>query len=88
MPLSDNHSFTESNSAVTVKHLSQAQLARRWNVSGRTLERWRWLRRGPSFLRLGGRIAYRIEDVLAFEAQGLRVIDPPSSARRSPAFHR
>ena len=48
------------------KHLTQAELARRWRLSPRTLERWRWLGQGPSFLKLGGRVAYRIEDIEAF----------------------
>lgn len=54
------------------KHLDQEQLARRWCLSPRTLERWRWLKQGPSYLRLGGRIAYRLTDVEAFEAAELR----------------
>jgi hypothetical protein len=43
------------------------QLARRWSLSPRTLERWRWRRQGPDFLKVGGRIVYRLEDVEAFE---------------------
>jgi hypothetical protein len=37
-------------------------------MSPRTLERWRWEGRGPHYLKLGNRIAYRIEDVEAYEA--------------------
>jgi len=38
-----------ANSAVIgqTHHLTQLDLARRWAVSARTLERWRWLRTGP-----------------------------------------
>lgn len=50
------------------RHLNQIDLARRWRISPRTLERWRWLGQGPTFLKLGGRVAYRIEDVESFEA--------------------
>ncbi len=57
-----------------VRHFNQEQLARRWAVSPRTLERWRSIGRGPDFLRLVGRVAYRIEDVEAFEKAGLQVI--------------
>jgi hypothetical protein len=32
------------------------------------LERWRWLGQGPAFLKLGGRVTYRIEDIEAYEA--------------------
>jgi hypothetical protein len=49
------------------KHLSQHELARRWSLSPRTLERWRWTGEGPRYLKLNGRIVYRAEDVEAFE---------------------
>ena len=55
-----------------LRHLNQEQLARRWSLSGRTLERWRWLRQGPPYLRIGGRIVYRMEDIESFEAAKLR----------------
>ena len=48
-------------------HLTQVHLARRWNLSPRTLERWRWLNQGPRYLKIGGRVVYRLEDVEAFE---------------------
>ena len=51
-----------------VRHLDQTALARRWQISPRTLERWRSLKQGPVYLKLGGRVAYRIEDVEAYEA--------------------
>jgi hypothetical protein len=50
-----------------LRHLNQVQLARRWSLSPRTLERWRWLKQGPTYLRIGGRIVYRIQDVEVFE---------------------
>jgi hypothetical protein len=53
------------------RHLRQIDLARRWCVSPRTLERWRWLRQGPAYLKLGGVVVYRLEDVVAFEAAQL-----------------
>ena len=54
--------------AEAVRHLTQLDLARRWRVSPRTLERWRWLGQGPAYLKLGAAVAYRLEDVEAFEA--------------------
>jgi len=53
---------------VTTKHLNQIELSRRWSISPRTLERWRWLREGPRYLKIGGRILYRLDDIEAFEA--------------------
>ncbi len=59
---------------MTVKHLNQTELSDRWNLSPRTLERWRWLGEGPRYLKLGGRIVYRLEDIQAFEEQQLRQV--------------
>ncbi|NGM24162.1 helix-turn-helix domain-containing protein [Roseomonas stagni] len=53
-------------------HLKQHELAERWKVSGRTLEKWRQTRRGPPYLLIGGAVRYRIEDVLAYEASRLQ----------------
>jgi predicted site-specific integrase-resolvase len=57
---------------VSVKHLNQRQLADRWDVSEATLERWRTEGIGPVFLKLQGRVLYRVEDVEAFETNSLR----------------
>ncbi len=62
-----------------VRHMHQAELARRWNISPRTLERWRYLNQGPAFLKLCGRVLYRLEDVEAFEAAQAR--DPAAAAK-------
>ena len=58
-----------------VKHLNQIELSRRWSLSPRTLERWRWLKQGPDYLKVGGRVVYRLEDIELFESSGLRRID-------------
>jgi hypothetical protein len=50
-----------------VRHLTQDELAKRWRISPRTLERWRWLRLGPQYLKIGGRVVYALEDVETFE---------------------
>ena len=47
--------------------LNQTELATRWSISARTLERWRWTGEGPAFLKIGGRVVYRLEDVLTYE---------------------
>lgn len=49
-------------------HLTELELARRWKVSRRSLQRWRAEGSGPAFLRLNGRVIYTLEDVIAFEA--------------------
>lgn len=57
---------------MTVKHLNQAELADRWGVSQRTLERWRAIGWGPCFLKMGGRVVYRLKDIEAYEIQHMR----------------
>ena len=49
--------------------LSQIELAARWKISHRTLERWRWTQEGPRYLKIGGRVVYRVSDVEAFERE-------------------
>lgn len=56
---------------MSTRHLNQIELSRRWNISHRTLERWRWKSEGPPFIKLGGRVVYRLDDVLAFELEHL-----------------
>jgi hypothetical protein len=51
-----------------MQHLDQKALADRWLVSPRTLEQWRWQGRGPRYLKIGGRVVYRQQDIEAFEA--------------------
>jgi hypothetical protein len=70
---------------MSVRHLHQADLARRWNISPRTLERWRWLGQGPRFLKIGGRVVYRLEDIEAFEAAQLRTSSAAVSDARKAA---
>lgn len=54
--------------------LNQRDLAARWHMSPRTLERWRWSGKGPAFVKLGGRVVYRLEVIETFEAEGNRTI--------------
>lgn len=49
--------------------LAPAELALRWNVTLRTLDRWRAAGRGPAWHRFGRGIRYHIDDLAAHEAQ-------------------
>jgi hypothetical protein len=66
---------------VSTKHLNQIELSRRWTLSPRTLERWRWLRQGPDYLKIGGRVVYRLEDIEAFETKSHRALRPDGEHR-------
>jgi hypothetical protein len=48
-------------------HLLEPELALRWRLSMRTLQRWRRAGAGPAFLQLGRRVVYRLSDIERFE---------------------
>lgn len=71
--MSEKQDFSISTDVLRpIKHLGQIDLARRWRISPRTLERWRCVAHGPRYLKIGGRVVYRLDDVEAYEAQQLR----------------
>ncbi|WP_197338135.1 helix-turn-helix transcriptional regulator [Ralstonia solanacearum] len=47
--------------------LSETELAARWGLSIKTLQRWRQDHLGPVFCKLGSRVAYLISDIEAYE---------------------
>jgi len=49
------------------QHLTQRELAKRWNKAEGTIERYRSDGKGPRYLKIGGRCLYRLEDVLEYE---------------------
>jgi hypothetical protein len=49
------------------------QLAQRWHISEKTLERWRMQGTGPAFMKLGGRVLYRIDQIEAHERNRMRM---------------
>jgi len=66
---------------MSLRHLNQIELAARWNISPRTLERWRWTGEGPRFVKLGGRVVYRLEDVEAYEREQIRASTADTPAK-------
>lgn len=64
--------------------LNELELADRWGMSHKTLQRWRVMGLGPKFLKLGGKIGYRIEDVEEYELHSLR-LSTSESARAGGA---
>lgn len=47
-------------------------LANRWNLAPTTLSQWRWNGRGPTFLKIGRRVLYRLNDIEHFEGTRLK----------------
>ncbi|MHB8348637.1 MAG: helix-turn-helix transcriptional regulator [Acidiferrobacterales bacterium] len=52
--------------------MNENELATRWNISPKTLQRWRSEGRGPSFMKMSKRVVYPIDEVFDFESQALR----------------
>lgn len=49
--------------------LTTTELAERWRLSPRTLERWRVAKDGPAWHHIGGSVRYALADVEAFETR-------------------
>lgn len=71
---------------MAVQHFNQVELSRRWRLSPRTLERWRFQGTGPQYLKVGGRVVYRLEDVEAYEAKQLRAAGAAKAAQPGAAL--
>jgi predicted site-specific integrase-resolvase len=65
--------------------LNASQLAKRWQISVRTLERWRYEGTGPAWVKIGGHVLYRVSIVEDFEGDRLRDLEvwPPKNRRPS-----
>ena len=67
----------QSDNPITTKFfLSEAELAERWRLSPRTLQRWRRQRKGPAFFHIGRRVLYLLRDVAEFEDGGRTEVQP------------
>lgn len=56
---------------MTGKMLSGRELAERWGLSTKTLDRWRNTGDGPPYLKFGRTVRYRMEDVIEFEQRAV-----------------
>ena len=56
-----------SNSNPAKSLFTQTDLAKRWSMSERTLESWRSKGRGPKFVKIGGLVRYRCQDIETYE---------------------
>lgn len=65
-------------------HLSQKHLAARWRVAEATLERWRSDGLGPQYLKINGRVLYRLCEIQEFENASLRGVATNSSQQGQP----
>ncbi len=68
MPERNSSEF--QNPGIDPSFLRERELASRWQMSTRTLQRWRAENYGPAYVRIGGAIRYLMDDILAYEARG------------------
>ena len=54
-----------------VIHLNQKQLAVRWQVAEANLERWRSDRVGSDYLKIYGRVMYRLVDIESLDKSSM-----------------
>ena len=69
--------------------LNENELAQRWGVSPKTLQRWRSEGRGPRYLKLSKRVGYPVDAVIEFgmppSLRTLRLAtQPPFFPRTAP----
>ena len=69
---------------MSMRHLNQVEVAKRWG-SRRALENWRCRGEGPRFLKIGGKVVYRLQDVEAFEQDQLRAKTASARERKRRA---
>jgi hypothetical protein len=48
-------------------YFTPKMLAYRWNISVDTLQRWRIANDGPRYVKVGGRVKYKIADIIKYE---------------------
>ena len=61
--------------------LNENELAQRWGLSPKTLQRWRSEGRGPRYLKLSKRVSYTLESVIEFERGALHDSTSERAAR-------
>jgi hypothetical protein len=64
-----DNSSPQQNAGIPITFFTARDLAARWRLSIKTLERWRNEGSGPAFIKLQGRILYHPESILDFESR-------------------
>jgi predicted DNA-binding transcriptional regulator AlpA len=64
--------MSNAASALPPRFLRTPEAARFLSLSGRTLEKHRYFGTGPTYRRLGGRVVYAVDDLLAWANLGTK----------------
>lgn len=65
------HPTAQAPSSGDRRVLNEHELAQRWGLSPKTLQRWRSEGRGPRYLKLSKRVGYPLDTILEFERRAL-----------------
>lgn len=68
-----------------IPYYTAHQLSKRWMLAPKTLEKWRYKGVGPQYIKVGNRVLYPAQEVLAFEQQGAKKSNTPPVASTSHA---
>ena len=61
-----------TNAGNTLALVNETEAARILALSVKTLRRWRWVGRGPSFVKIGAAVRYDLADLSAYIEAGRR----------------
>ena len=67
-----HENYIVSNPPLPLGFMAEAELARRWTKTTRTLQRWRVKNYGPPFMVIGRTVFYLISDIAEFELTSRR----------------
>ena len=54
-------------------YLTSDKLSIRWSLLPETLGKWRYLRKGPPYYKIGNRVLYKISDIEEFEKKNAQI---------------
>ena len=90
----------ERSAMLTEPAFTETELALRWNISPKTLQRWRCEGVGPPYIKLSKAVRYPVDDIVAYEqanrlgmpndaalpplTAALPVVEPPAPAAPEP----
>ncbi len=58
--------INKSNDRLPMPLISEEAAANLLDVSKKTMQMWRWTGKGPSYIKLGRTVRYKIEDIIEY----------------------
>jgi hypothetical protein len=80
--------MSDTEPGVPPRHLRTQEAARFLGLSGRTLEKHRCYGTGPVYRKIGGRVVYTVDDLVAWSERGIRRSTSDADAEVLPPARR